>query len=132
MRPDGRQIAVGSDDGVIRLYDPKTGRLQQLAFGQHKYTHYYRPCLAWSPDGQRLASCYEEGVLNIWNTDTGQISRTTQLTGAYSGSVAWSPDGKLLGVGSYAGVTLWDAESGKQIVFPVETGIVSSLAWSPG
>ena len=32
LRPDGRQIAVGSDDGFIRLYDPKTGRLQRAAF----------------------------------------------------------------------------------------------------
>jgi len=67
MRPDGRQLAVSSHDGVIRLYDPSTGRLQQALLGQQKLIipEFDHCSLTWSPDSKRLASCYVFGPLHI-------------------------------------------------------------------
>jgi hypothetical protein len=58
MRPDGRQLAVSSFDGVIRLYDPSTGRLQKALYGQQKWFA-DRVSLSWSPDGKSLVSSDE-------------------------------------------------------------------------
>ncbi len=129
MRPDGRQLAVGSFDGVIRLYDPNTGQLQQALFGQQKDTGHCCS-LTWSPDGKRLASCYMDGPLHIWNAATGQLIRTIPPNHAVTNCVAWSPDGELLAFGTDGGVTLWNPDSGKQVSFPAEAGSVRSLVWT--
>ncbi|HTU20831.1 MAG TPA: protein kinase [Gemmataceae bacterium] len=129
MRPDGKQLAVSSFDGVIRLYDPITGRLQQALFGQQKDSS--ASSLAWSPDGKRLASCGGFGNLNIWNAATGQLIRTIPPNSRENCCVAWSPDGKLLAFGTTGGVTLWEPDSGKQALFPVQfAGYPTRLAWS--
>ncbi|HTU88793.1 MAG TPA: serine/threonine-protein kinase [Gemmataceae bacterium] len=129
MRPDGRQLVVGSFDGVIRRYDPNTGRLQQALFGQQKNADVFS--LTWSPDGKRLvARCGDNNALHIWNAATGRILRTIQPPGVNAGPAAWSPDGKLLAVGSNEGVTLWDKGSWQQVPFVVEVRNVSGLVWS--
>jgi WD40 repeat protein len=128
MRPDGRQLATASFDGVIRLYDPSTGQLQQTLYGQQTDSH---DCaLTWSPDCKRLASSYGYQLIHIWNAATGQLTRTIQPPGKHNGNVAWSPDDKLLAICTNAGVTLWDTVSWEQVPFPVEANNVCRLAWS--
>jgi len=138
MRPDGKQLAVSSFDGVIRLYDPSTGRLEQALFGQHKtLDRYGRFSLTWSPDGKRLASGCKDGTLHIWNMATGQILHTIPPPSHDGRSVAWSPDGKWLAFALNRGVMLWNTESWKQLSFPAETRNPwtlrnpYTLAWSP-
>jgi WD40 repeat protein len=133
MRPDGRQLAVSSYDGVIRLYDPSTGSLQQALLGQQKVIipAFDHCSLTWSPDSKQLASCYVFGPLHIWNADTGELLRTIPTNSPGNTCAAWSPSGRLLACAGVDGVGLWDVESWQQTPFPAEAGFIGGLAWSP-
>jgi WD40 repeat protein len=64
--PDGRTIAWGCDDGVIRLFD-WSARVERLAFEAHQSGVH---CLTFSPDGKRLASVgsgIESAPVIVWD-----------------------------------------------------------------
>jgi WD40 repeat protein len=131
MSPDGHQLAIGSSDGVIRLYDPSTGSLQQALLGQQRAILAFDQCsLTWSPDSKQLASCFVLGPLHIWDAATGQLLRIIPTNSPGNTCVAWSPNGRLLACAGTNGVRLWDVESWQPTPFPVEAGITGSLAWS--
>jgi WD40 repeat protein len=48
--PDGRLVAAGCDDGVVRVWSPRTGRIER-EFAGHEGRVWD---LAWHPDGQVL------------------------------------------------------------------------------
>ncbi len=50
--PDGRLIAIGGADKLIRLYDGSNGELVDTLVGHNDLV----TAVAWSPDGRRLAS----------------------------------------------------------------------------
>src|SRR5579859_1437376 len=50
--PDGKTIATGGVDGIIRLWDGKTGRFEESLPTRRDPVR----CLAFSPDGKTLAS----------------------------------------------------------------------------
>jgi len=50
--PDGRYLAVGAADKLIRIYDAPTGTLVDTLAGHNDLV----TALAWSPDGRKLAS----------------------------------------------------------------------------
>jgi hypothetical protein len=61
--PDASVVATGSNDGVVRLWDPTTGK-EVGRFSGH--TAAIR-CMAFTPDGQALASGDSEGGVFIWD-----------------------------------------------------------------
>jgi WD40 repeat protein len=63
--PDGKRIVLGGRrDGIVRLWDSKTG--MEL----HKYEGHTRAVidLAFFPDGKRIVSASEDGTVRIWGT----------------------------------------------------------------
>lgn len=127
--PDCRRLASGGDDGVIRVWDARTGsRCTQLA----GHTAGVRS-VGFSPDGKRMASGGDEGVVRVWDLDTG--SQRAQLIGHTAGvrSVAFSPDGKKLASGGDDGVVrVWDAGAGEQRAqLAGHAAGVRSVAFSP-
>jgi hypothetical protein len=65
VRPDGKLIATGGDDNVIRLWTPAGGLVRTL-YGHSDAVH----ALAWSRDGKRLASASADGTLRVWDVET--------------------------------------------------------------
>jgi WD40 repeat protein/tRNA A-37 threonylcarbamoyl transferase component Bud32 len=111
INPDGRTLASGGEDRVVKLWDLASGRVLQT-LGAHTDAVF---ALAFSPDGNRLASGSRDGAIILWDVDSGDELR--RLKG-HSGSVSriqFSPDGRTLAAGGEGGlVQLWDAASGQQ------------------
>ncbi|MFN8459809.1 MAG: WD40 repeat domain-containing protein, partial [Anaerolineae bacterium] len=127
--PDGRQLASGSGDDTIILWDTDTGtKLKTLTGHTNSVTS-----VAWSPDGHRLASSEFADNIIIWDPDTGK--KLTTLTGHTAAvvSVAWSPDGHRLASASWdKTIILWNADTGETLTTLIgHTTALVSVAWAP-
>lgn len=103
--PDGSWLAIGMGTGVIRRWQPSTGKTGRLTRHKREINS-----LAFSPDGKVLASGDKSGLVRLSSWPDGPI-RDLATPGGVVHRVAWSPDGSTV-VGDYRGsvVRLWKAD----------------------
>ena len=68
-RPDGTQLATGSEDFQVRIWDAESGALLHLLEGHHNVP--VRPL--YHPGGQILTTAGWDAVLRFWATNTGHL-----------------------------------------------------------
>jgi WD40 repeat protein len=103
--PDGSSLALGTENGHIRIVDLETG--EELL--KHHAVQSWVDSLAFSDDGAWLAVASRRGVaLWQWLEDEEPHQLLMRAGGAIS--VAFSPDGKWLATGSDepTGIRVWD------------------------
>jgi WD40 repeat protein len=144
--PDGKTLATGSSDGVVKLWDVATGKERRTLRG-----HRGNICsVAFAPDGRTLATGSYDQTVRLWDARTGQegVALEGQRPRPVSTSsgivvVTFAPDGKTL-ASTDNGVKfesmrvrgcvihLWDPASGKKRAsLQGHSGSVLCLAWSP-
>ncbi len=122
-------VAAGSTDGVVRLWDTRSGR-RVRTLGRHSAPV---SSVAWSPDGSRLASASYDKTVRLWESGTGQLLRTIEGHSAWVRSVVFSPDGaQLASASDDRTVKLWESATG-QLLRTIEghSGSVLCVAFSP-
>ena len=94
--PDGTTLAAAGFDGVIRLWDVRSGDLC------HTFSGHLGPVqrLAFAPDGRTLASLGADNALRLWHPGTGQQLFTLATNADGLAGLAFSGDGRLLVAGS--------------------------------
>ena len=131
--PDGKTLASGGDDKMVRLWNVGTGKsVRVLRAGSGVNA------LAFSPDGKMLAGGGDDQTLRLWDARNGQFLRVLRGFEAEQEvqSVAFSPDGKLLAVGSTDGVgsrgelRIWNTKTWRLTRVNRLSEGVSSLAFS--
>ena len=140
--PDGNTLAGGGSDGIVRLWDIKTGTEMQIPTGQGVGVK-----VAFSPDGNTLATVplpHIGGQVLLWDVNTGK--QLQEFTADGSGlvrifSMAFSPDGNTLATGSgdydhiegsFGTVTLWDVNTRETLqTLTGHTDDVKSISFSP-
>ncbi|MFJ3833680.1 WD40 repeat domain-containing protein [Streptomyces sp. NPDC090046] len=110
--PDGRLLAVGCQDGTVRICDTTTRTLAAtLATKAEEVRH-----LLFSPDGRTLAVSGDDDLL-MWDTATGTLTATQTGDRGWLNVLAYSPDGKTLAIGGERGrgnaLRLWTPGSSK-------------------
>jgi WD40 repeat protein len=138
--PDGRLIASGSHDRMVKLWVATTGQVLRNLRGHVSAV----TSVAFSPDGRHLASASgdlsavgveHEGVrgeAKVWDLTTGQ---TIMSLDGHAGSVlaiAYSPDGQKIVTGGYNSLKVWDVSSGQAIQsLNLDAVRIRSVAFSP-
>jgi WD40 repeat protein len=152
-KPDGSQLASGSEDNTIKVWD-STGKLQNT-FGYPTPVY----SLGWRPDNGSLKpspgeatdvlapggnlkavrSKSDMGEVQIQQTD-GTVEATLSVPKGAIGQIAWSPDGKTIAASGQtilrAGpgdirVWLWRADGSLIATLKDFFYLVNSIAWSP-
>jgi WD40 repeat protein len=92
--PDGAQLATGSTDLSVRLWDALSGRAGKVLQGARSSVE----DVAWSADGQLVASA--EDVITVWDAHSGAIVKQLERPGF---RLRFSQDGRWLAAGSMSG-----------------------------
>ncbi|GAB1540223.1 hypothetical protein NUACC21_28920 [Scytonema sp. NUACC21] len=124
---DGKQLASGSSDKTIKIWDVTTGKQLRNLTGHNSYVN----SLAWSADGKQLASGSSDKTIKLWDVATSKQLKTLSGHDSYVNSLAWSADGKQLASGSLDNtIKLWDVATGKQLkTLSGHSRSVTSVAW---
>ncbi len=114
--PDGSMLACGMENGLVKLWDVKSGQWQSTRGGLDRLEGHSSEIqgLAFSPDGKLLASAGRDGTTRIWDIETGESKVTLKVTTAFMGamSVAFSPDGTQLATSAEGTTILWTVPTG--------------------
>ncbi len=128
---DSRQVAAGSEDGSIQVWDVLKG---QVVLTMEQHPSWGRFGLAWSPDDSQIASLIVDGdIIEIWDASTGKyVSRHENHTGLVT-SVDWSPDGTGLAYSSTDNtIRIWNiVTSENEHILQGHTEQIASVDWSP-
>jgi WD40 repeat protein len=127
--PDGKTIASGGNDGLIKLWDVSSRKLKKTLFPRGGDVWE----LQFSPDGKTLIVALEDGLnpkpkpkssldeslyIALWDMQTQKIKRSFPVRGTEFTGFALSPDAKLAAVCSDSfehgrQATLWEIRTGK-------------------
>jgi WD40 repeat protein len=104
--PNSNILAVGTDEGLIHLWDIKkstlVGSLTRHQYGVKK--------LAFSPAGDFLVSEALDSVL-VWDMQTGEVVQSFDNGSHFS----LSPDGKILAMSTSDTPVIFDLNSGEEL-----------------
>jgi predicted Ser/Thr protein kinase len=90
--PDGQMVVSSGEDGVLRLWDPRTGR-EVRRFAGHGAAVF---AVTFSASGRNLASAARNGTIRIWLTGTGALLRSVAAPKGHAGCLAFSPNDDAL------------------------------------
>jgi WD40 repeat protein/transcriptional regulator with XRE-family HTH domain len=88
ISPDGKTLASGSDDGVVRLWNLETGAFTR-SFEQ-RHTNWLRS-IVFSPNGDKLASASEDETICVWDVNTSECLHTLKGHTGRVWSVSFHP-----------------------------------------
>lgn len=124
--PDGRLLAVGSENSRVSIWRATDGELEQEFLSDGPIA-----TVSWSPDGGLLSAAGRTSV-QTWDLQAhGEHSRI-HTKDPWNYGVSWSPDGRMLAVGARQSLALYEPHIGKRLrVLMGNPSRVISVAWSP-
>jgi WD40 repeat protein len=126
---DGKTLASGGQDKLVKLWDAATGRDLRTLKGHGDWVQ----AVAFSPDGKLLASGSRDQTIKLWAVATGQELRTLKGHTDAVNAIAFSVDGRVIasGGGDHT-IRLWDMTTGRESsTLNGSFGPVLSVSFSP-
>ena len=125
--PTGQTVAMGVEDGSIRLWDLPTKSVK-ATIDAHRGIVWVAK---FSEDGQFLATAGDDGLLKLWKPPQTEPLHVFEHPNAVRG-LAVARDGKLLFAGDRkGGLHVWSPDSAKPLATAEQPGAVYAVAISP-
>ncbi|HZO34335.1 MAG TPA: WD40 repeat domain-containing protein, partial [Gaiellaceae bacterium] len=124
--PDGRRLATAGIDGMLRIFDLRTGR----SIGTTRVRGSLQD-LDFAPDGRLLAAAGLSGDIAVWNVAERRLVRTIHHHDAIL-TVRFSRDGSVIATGDLPGnVDFWDPVTGRRVgrTLGGQNGLVLSVSF---
>ncbi len=131
FQPDGETIVGGSQSGLIKFWNAKSGELLQVCINHEEQSAV--KSLAYSPKGDALLSAHWNRKAHLRDPKTGRIQLTFEGHTGPVWQAVFSPDGQQVATASQdQTVRIWDAKTGQSLhILNGHKGQTSSLAFSP-
>jgi len=128
--PDGKTLAVVTDEKLVKLWDISTRQLLGTIQGHKDYV----TSVAFSPDGKYLATGSFDKTAKLWAVATWQELATFSGHTGKIRFVTFSPNGKTLATsGADKTAKLWDVASHQELrTLEGHTRTVRFAVFSPG
>lgn len=131
--PDSLQLATGSGDTTVRLWDLHTELPQSTCHGHKNHVL----TVAWSPDGSRLASAGMDKMVMIWDGASGKVLAVLKGHSQPVTCVHWQPLNvatafpHLASASKDSTVRLWDGMTGACLrTLSSHTAPIMQIRWS--
>ena len=110
--PDGKKLAAGGADNIVRLFDAASGKKERV-IEQHAD---WVTDLAFSPDGEKLATASRDKSARVFDVKTGSMESAYLGHEEAVAAIAWSANGKdIFSVGRDRNLHAWKSADGKRI-----------------
>ncbi len=118
VRSDGRQVAVGCDDGTVLLWTPGEGaEVRELCTQGPTRARGALENVAYDRSGRRVLSGGGDGTLRVWNAERGELEFELEAHPGPIRSVGYSPDGeRIVSAGADGEVRVWEAATGGKLL----------------
>ena len=119
---DGATLAIGGQDGRVRLLDLDSGQMRSLT-GRHRAAVLTE---AFSADRRTLATSAEDGSAIVWDLRTGRPIETLEGHRDAVWGLSLSPDGRTLYTSSDDSTAMvWDVAGDRRLGHPFTTNFVN-------
>jgi WD40 repeat protein len=127
--PGGNFIAIGDDNGEVRLFLAANGQFHIRCVGHSDVVG----MVAFSTDGETMASASFDNTIRLWSVRDGRCINVLLGHRGWVYSVAFSPDGKKLASASEDGTCkIWDLQSNQWVsLVTSDPSFVAAVAFSP-
>ena len=124
---DGQTVATVGRERTLRLWDARTGRLNDTFQGHGADVE----SVTFSPDDRTIASVDDHGMIQFWDVASGAAGKIASRQGRLW-CVEFSPDGRTVVTSSADGsVRLWDSLLDRdRIALRIPSPVVHSMAFS--
>jgi WD40 repeat protein len=110
--PDGRQLATASDDGTVRVWDARSGKLERTLQGHRQSVN----SVAYSAGGDHIVTAGADATARIWSLDGERMVILRGHEGPVL-SAAFDPDGGRIATAGHDGtIRIWSAAGGEPLV----------------
>ena len=124
--PDGTQLACGSEDNTIKLWNAHTGELIATFTGHHSFVD----ALAFSPDSNTLASGGTDGTILFWDLKNRKPMQKQIAGHLWMTTASMSNDGsKLVSVSGDGIISVWHLKELQKTTSVTKATLEERLLW---